>query len=287
MGTDLATKSSVTGSITIRNMDELDRVAVMLATSGYFKDAQDAAQCGVKILAGLEMGFGAFASMAGVHIIQGKPAIGANLMAAKVKASGKYDYRVTRMDDQGVSIDFYQAGDKIGTSTFTDDDAKKAGTQNMGKYPRNMLFARAMSNGVKWFCPDVFLGATVYTPEELGARVDGEGNVINMPAEAAEDPFTRPGEALPAPAPRGEPEAATGILAAQARELGKLVKKHDLSKGDARAVISWVIGRDVDETKDLTAEEASDLLLRDWEEMLAEYAVAAAGGPPSEEEVPA
>ncbi|RDT44717.1 hypothetical protein DXF87_27490, partial [Enterobacter roggenkampii] len=37
----------------------------------------------------------------------------------------------------------------------------------MDKFPKNMLFARAMSNGVKWFTPDVFSGP-VYTPEELG-----------------------------------------------------------------------------------------------------------------------
>ena len=41
-----------------------------------------------------------------------------------------------------------------------------------------MLFARAMSNGVRWYCPDVFAGMAVYTPDEMGADVDGEGNVI-------------------------------------------------------------------------------------------------------------
>jgi hypothetical protein len=29
-----------------------------------------------------------------------------------------------------------------------------------------MLFARAISNGVKWYCPDVFCGP-VYVPEEM------------------------------------------------------------------------------------------------------------------------
>src|SRR5574339_232881 len=53
----------------------------------------------------------------------------------------------------------------IGNYTFTIEDAKKAGTKNLDKFPRNMLFARAISNGVKWFCPDVFAGP-VYTPEE-------------------------------------------------------------------------------------------------------------------------
>lgn len=44
-----------------------------------------------------------------------------------------------------------------------------------------MLFARAISNGVKFFCPDIFLGATVYTPDELGATVNEDGEVIELP----------------------------------------------------------------------------------------------------------
>jgi len=70
----------------IRSMDDLARLSDMFARSGYFTDAREAAQIGVKILAGREMGFGPFASVNGVHVIQGKPAMGANLMAAAVKA---------------------------------------------------------------------------------------------------------------------------------------------------------------------------------------------------------
>jgi hypothetical protein len=54
----------------------------------------------------------------------------------------------------------------LGTSTFTIDDAKKAGTKNLDKFPKNMLFARAMSNGVKWFTPDIY-ESPVYVPEEM------------------------------------------------------------------------------------------------------------------------
>jgi hypothetical protein len=66
----------------------------------------------------------------------------------------------------------------LGLSDFYEARRRKAGTQNMDKFGRNMMFARAMSNGVKWFCPDVFDGNAVYVPEELGATVDGDGNVI-------------------------------------------------------------------------------------------------------------
>ncbi len=64
------------------------------------------------------------------------------------------------------SIDFYQGKEKIGNSTFTIEDAKKALTKNIDKFPKNMLFARAISNGVKWYSPDVLSGP-VYVPEEM------------------------------------------------------------------------------------------------------------------------
>lgn len=167
-------------SYKIANYDELEKIAKALAGSGYFKDVQTVSKAITKILAGQEFGFGPFASVNGIHIIQDKPAIGANLMAAAVKRSGRYDYRVARLDDAACEIKFYEHGEHIGTSTFTIDDARRAGSKNLDKFPRNMLFARAMSNGVRWFCPDVMNGSAVYTPEELGAETDDEGNVITV-----------------------------------------------------------------------------------------------------------
>jgi len=188
------------GGLQIRTMDDLSRVSKMLAMSGFFTDARDASQCGVKVLAGIEMGFGAFASMTGIHIIKGKPSIGANLMAAAVKRHPNYNYRVLEHSDQVCRIAFYERWEgkmeQVGVSEFNLDQAKKAGTQNLDKFARNMLFARAMSNGVKWYCPDVF-DSPVYTPEELGAKVDGEGNFVDvqviesppMPLHVAENPL--------------------------------------------------------------------------------------------------
>ena len=78
---------------------------------------------------------------------------------------------------------------RIGISTFTMKDAANAGLSgdNWRKFSRNMLFARCISNGAKWYCPDLS-GGPLYTPDELGAQVDGEtGEVI---------------DATPAPAPR-------------------------------------------------------------------------------------
>lgn len=192
--------------LTVRNdyqYSELEKIAAAMSKSGYFQDARDASQAIVKVLAGREMGFGPFASMTGVYIIQGRPSVGANLMAAAVKSSGRYDYRVLELTDSACEIEYFQTGKSIGKSRFTLEDARKAGTKNLDKFPRNMLFARAMSNGIRWFCPDVFNGSAVYTPEELGANVAEDGNVIDVQPVQVRQP---------------EPAAVTA-----ARELGGVV----------------------------------------------------------------
>jgi len=173
-------RKSEMNQLALTTMSEVQLAANAMAGSGYFQDARQAAQAVVKILAGQEMGFGPFASMTGVYIIQGRPAIGANLMAAAVKKHPKYDYRVIKMQDDVCELAFFQEGQEIGRSVFDIEDAKKAGTKNLDKFARNMLFARAMSNGVRWFVPDVFMGAAVYTPEELGASVNEAGEIVDV-----------------------------------------------------------------------------------------------------------
>lgn len=160
------------------DIEEIKRVATMMVYSNFFASDGDQnraiAQIGVKILAGREMGYGAFASVQGIHVIQGKPTLSANLMAAAVKAHPRYNYKVTVMTDDEVSIQFYEDGQPSGVSAFTKKDATAAGLLGKDiwkKFPRNMLFSRALSNGVRWFTPDVFNGNTMYTPEELDADV--------------------------------------------------------------------------------------------------------------------
>lgn len=193
-----------TTALTIRDDMSLAQLGDILAKSGYFKDSQQAGQAIVKVLAGRELGFGPIASMTGINIIQGKIGIGANLIAAAVKRSGRYDYRVLTMSEKVCDIEFFEnvngKRESLGKSTFTAEDAAKAGTQNMGKFPRNMLFARAISNGVKWYTPDV-TGGPVYTPEELGATVNEDGEIIDArPAPVvAQGQIATPGGVVSAP----------------------------------------------------------------------------------------
>lgn len=183
----------------------------MLARSGYFQDARDAAQTFVKILAGRELGIGDIAAMTGIYIVKGRVTLSANLMAALVKRSGRYNYRVRKMDDTACEIEFYEDGQACGTSAFTAADARAAGLggDNWKKFPKNMLFARAMSNGVKWFCPDVSM-APIYTPDELGVPVDGESGEV---VEGRMEPHAAQVEVL-------QPETAHALPAAASPAIG-------------------------------------------------------------------
>ena len=271
----------------IRSIDDLARIADMMAKSGYFKDVRDAAQAGVKIMAGHGWGIQPFDAITGINVIQGKPAIGAGLMAAKVKASGKYDYRVRELSNDAARIEFFENGESIGVSEFTLADAKAAGTQNLQKFARNMLFARAMSNGVKWYCPDVFSQA-VYVPEELGAPVDGDGNVIDVqavererPALAAAAPHAFDAappvdlDGIAEPVEEEQPRLdVDGVTGAQLKMLHTIGTKLGFTNGhrdDFRAFVGDLVGRQLESSKELTKAEAGKLLdhsTDEWAAML-------------------
>lgn len=167
---------------------DITETAQHLTRSGYFKDARDVSQAVVKVLYGREIGVGPVTAMMSIHVIEGKPAPSANLIAARVKASGRYDYRVREHSADVCRIEFFErAGaerESLGVIEWSMEDARRAGLGGRGpwkNYPRAMLFARAISEGARVHCPEVFGGAAVYTPEELGAEVNADGDPVNLP----------------------------------------------------------------------------------------------------------
>ncbi len=167
------------------------RLASAFVKSGYFTDLKDVAQAIVKIQAGAEAGFGPMASIMGMHIVQGKPTWSANLMAAAIKRSGRYNYRVRQATDEACEIEFFEGKDSVGTAKFTIKEAQHAGLANKDNwknYASDMLFARALSRGCRRYCPDVFGGVAAYAPEDLnGGQSLPEVEVI-QPEPPADPP---------------------------------------------------------------------------------------------------
>lgn len=223
---------------------DLQRMGALLASSGYFRDARDMAQAAVKIQAGAELGIPPVAAMSSIYIVEGKPTLSAVLMGALVKRSGRYNYRVTEHTNDRCSIVFLEDKEQIGVSTFTYEDAQSAGvTRNptWQKYRRNMLFARAMSNGCRWYCPDVF-GGPIYTPEELGEQrvnADGEVQVVEAPKPQAPIPDAVVEEKTSTPPATVAVEPTEGGL----REaIGKELTRLKLEGEDRKRTVVEVLG---------------------------------------------
>ena len=202
----------MTNEVAIKQDLGLSQVAQTFAKSGYFTDARDAAQAVVKIMAGQELGIPAVAAMSGIHIVQGKPVFSSTTLAGLVKRSGRYNYKVRELTPANCAIEFFEGGESVGISEFSAADAKRAGTKNMDKYSRNMLYARAMSNGVKWYCPDVCAGP-VYVPEDFE-----QGGTEPPPAPPTAPPEPPKQEQAPSPA-EGEGEAAQALEDADFEEV--------------------------------------------------------------------
>lgn len=194
---------------------ELDTTSLgeILVKSGFFQDTRDVAQAIVKVLAGRELGFGPIASMQGVYIVKGRVTLSANLVGATIQRSGKYSYAISELGNDRCTLVFRGPNGTKFESTFTIQDASQAGINGdtYKKFPRNMLFARALTNGARWFCPEIFNGP-IYTPDELGAVVDQDGAVI----ENAED-----GEPIDEPYdPRDAALEEWALVSAAAADLG-------------------------------------------------------------------
>ena len=167
--------------VVYERMAELQTAANAMHASGYFGDVKSQAQAMVKVLAGAEIGLPPFASMSGIHIVNGKPTLGANLIATLVKNDPRYDYRVKRADNEVCVLAWYEGGAAVGESSFSIQEANAAGLtgkQTWKAYASDMLFARALTRGARRYAPGIFGGAPIYTPDEMGVDTDEDGHIV-------------------------------------------------------------------------------------------------------------
>lgn len=279
------TAGSTNLNLEVRSADDLQRLGRLFAASGLFGRSGDPnalmAECAIKILAGMEAGFGPFASAAGVSVINGKPGFGANLLAQAIKRHPLYDYRVLEKTDQVCRIKFLAGKEELGVETFSIQMAERAGLVKGGPwkaYPEAMLFARCLSAGMRTHCPDALGGATAYTPEELGAQgeIDENGvvavTVTEQPAAPARDQLQAQAlSRLKAAGLTGDGMAAMlqELGGPDARGMGQLsdavLTRLAKSGASAETVARWNAGPepevidDVDADAELNADDLDDL----------------------------
>src|SRR5215813_1896826 len=264
---------AIRGAEIIETFDDVVKLAEIVSQSKMFPDVQTAAQAVVKIIAGRELGIPAMASLRGMHVIKGKAEVGAGLLAAMIKASGKYDYRVTNLDDDGCLITWYEHGKLSGESCFTIEDAQRAKLikpdSNWEKFPRAMLFARALTEGQRRYAPDVAIGA-VYAMGEINEVADIEDltlahdeKVIQPPARDFE--VTKSGEGYEVTLARPEPSSVS-MLDRVADAVHVLVKEHGVPYQHVKQRIERLCGHEFQMPKDLDEAEAPKIFqaLQNW-----------------------
>jgi hypothetical protein len=146
-------------------IDDLQVIAAQVARSRLW--GLDESQAFALMLLAHSKGLHPVQAVERYHVVNGKPVMKADAILAEFQASGGI---VTwhRHDETECSATFTCNGiSQPVTITWTIEDAKRADllrNPTWSKYPRQMLKARVISEGIKMAMPGVSIG--IYTPEE-------------------------------------------------------------------------------------------------------------------------
>lgn len=121
------------------------------------------------ILAGHEAGVSPMQALAKIHVIEGRPAMSAELMRAIVLRAGHEIWLEESSSTKAIACGKRAGSSRVSRVEWTMDDAKRAQLdqrQNWRKFPRAMLAARATAELCRSLFPDVLAGIS-YAVEEL------------------------------------------------------------------------------------------------------------------------
>lgn len=170
---------------------------------------------------GRALGLDVVTTITTIHVIKGKPCQSADLMLGRTRSAGhrvriksertRCEVRIQRHDDpDDETVIEWVLDDAVtaGLCKLVDGRPQARDQKNQPqpweKFPRAMLRARAIAEAVRIACPEVLHGA-IYTPEELGAVVDQEGNPVVV--ERADAPPMQQGVTVVQSTPNGPPPA--------------------------------------------------------------------------------
>jgi len=216
---------------------------------------------------GQSMGLSPAESLYRISVIKGKPAAGAELIAANVRKAG-HKLRV-RGDDQSCTATIIRADDPDYEFTVTRDMAwaQRMGlssNDNYRKQPGTMLQWRAITAVARLACPEALYGVT-YTPDEVAESEPQRGQATERPKMSAAAFQSTPEPVADEITGEVIDSASDAQLRAMFAAFGDL--PYDMPDGrtpegrEARlAYCSKVVGRDVNTSKDLTADECSAII---------------------------
>lgn len=168
--------------------------ASMLVTTGFLPQAIKTPEQAVAIiLTGRELGIGTMAALNNIAVIQGKPTVSPQLMLALINRTGQVEDLKIETGADGATCTIKRRGRSAYTARFGPKEAQAmglSGKDNYKKQPATMYKWRAVAEAVRFTFSDVTLG--LYTPEEMGAAVNEDGDVWQGPTEVGPPVTPRP-----------------------------------------------------------------------------------------------
>lgn len=157
-----------------------------LVKSGFLPESIRTHEQAIAIaIKGHEIGMPMMQAFAQISIIKGKPCLGGEGMLAMIyKNCPGAVINFIRNDNEACLIEAKRPGPdhKLTQFGFNIEDAKRAGLlgkDNWKQYPRAMNRNRAISEMARSIFPDAIAGIS-YTPEEMGAVVNEDGEVVQQ-----------------------------------------------------------------------------------------------------------
>jgi len=164
------------------------------------------------ILTGHEIGLPPMASLAHIHVIQGRPTLSAAAMRGLVLAHGHRIWIEESTNTRATVCSQRRGEERVSSTTWTIDDAERAKLKhkdNWITYPRAMLIARATGDNARANFMDVLAGIA-YTSEEaedMDPEAPPAGGQAALPAAPAGTVRRRARRAATAAAPSEPPPA--------------------------------------------------------------------------------
>lgn len=175
------------------NISEGFRLAEILVSSRLLPRGVSSPEAAFAIIAsGRELGLTAMQSLRSIHIIEGKPTLSADLVAALCKARRDVCawFRLVESTDAVATYETQRVGEPQPTRmSFSIEDARRAGVTGKDpwkKYPSAMLRARCITALARAVYPDLVMG--VYDPDEVTPEPVNAG-----PAEVVREAPTQDG----------------------------------------------------------------------------------------------
>jgi len=228
------------------DMGSIKSISQAFKESNLFPDIESEAQAVVKVVAGQELSLPPVYSMQNFYIIKGRISMAAETMGLLLKRTRRYNYKVTLHTDQECQIQFYENGEEIYLSSFTIADAKRAGLvkpdSGWMKYPKAMLFSRAMSQGSRIVAPELM--GSAHTIEEMESIDPDALAELAAPHPESEKKRPRKGKAAEAAAAErtkieaGQAEQTAVVVVEETIEPDKLPSKTPIVfKRDPKSVV--------------------------------------------------